>query len=555
MKKILALLLMVVCVFSAVACGGGSSYSKEDEYTNDGKLKIQYFGVDLDSLQAPLPDTTKVLNVIESKFNVKFDYLNGASTSWKQQLSQYIGGGDVPDIFFHTKNEPSYSQWLEDEYLFNYSEKLEDYPNLKQAFARFPEDGIKSMLGGDYYSYPIVMDTTTDEQIINEHALYYRRDWYTALVEKNYTPTSGRTLVDPEDPNFNYENFYDLLEAYTLGDPDGNGKKDTYGYCLTKDGGVYWWYPLLSMFDVQVDGWEKNAEGRWVPEVIGDKMKEAVMWIADLYDKGFINENYATTMTQAYMKTEFTNGNAGMMTYNATFPMGKGILDLMDRYIQPNGTLSDVVRAMPVVTGKNGQKQMFGYSNYYGYLAINNDISDTKKEKILEIMDWMLSEEGMMLLNYGIKDVHYKIENGEIVSLLGNIKGTQFPKTFYDTDVAPGVHRIKALVSWSTVIPNNIEYYDEQMQLLTAWEKKYLKMDELAYVAADTSFSIKIASLEELKIDSLQEIVGAIRGVNSADAKLQERLSLWDDFVSAYERQGDTYIEEMNEKAKLQHGL
>ena len=547
MKKITALSLATLCAFSMVGCkGNGDEFFKPDEFTEDGKLKIEFFGVDLDALQSRTNDTDMIMDVIEDKFNVSFEIINGSANSWKQQLSQYIGGGDVPDIFFHTKNEPQYSTWLKDKYLFNYSEMLDDYPNLKAAFGRFDEKGIKATLGGDYYSYPIVMDSTTDSDIINEHALYYRRDWYTNLVEKNWTPSSGRALVDPEDPNFNYLNFYDLCDGFTNGDPDNNGKNDTYGYSLTKDGGAYWWYPLLSMHGVLLDGWEKDAEGNWKPEVLSDKMKEAVLWIADMYDRGFINENYATTTTQTVMKNNFINGQAGMMTYNATYPMGKGVLDLMEKHTTADKELSDVVRAMPVVTGKDGTKKMFGYANHYGFLAINNDVSENKKKTILSIMEWFLSDEGMTLLNYGIKDVHYKLEDGKIKSLLGNNKAG-YPKTLYDDDVAPGIYRIKSFVSWSTPIPEVMEHRDEQMQLLTAWDKQYLIMDELSYVSADTSFSLKIAALEDLKTKTLQDIV--------SDVSAAEREDIWADFLTSYKRQGDTYITEINNKAESQLGL
>ena len=555
MKKFLAVGLAALCAASLVACNNNNgTYEKPDEFTSDGKLKIQYFGIDLDSLQSQTDGTTRIITAIENKFNVHFEFLNGSATSWEQQLSQYIGGGDVPDIFVHGKSEPQYSKWLEEKYFFNYSELLDDYPNVKAAFARYPEQGLKAVLGGDYYSYPIVMDSTTTSDVINEHALYYRRDWYTNLVEKNWTPSSGRALVDPEDPNFNYQNFYDLCEGFTKGDPDNNDIDDTRGYVLTKDGGVYWWYPLLSMHGVLLDGWEKDETGKWVPEVLSDEMKNAVMWIAEMFDNGFINPNYATTTTQAAMKSSFVNGEAGMMTYNATYPMGKGILDLMMPYAKNGKTLSDVVRAMPVVTGADGQKHMFGYANYYNYLAISNDISLNKKKTILSIMDWMLSDEGMKMLNYGIEGVHYHMDGNNLVSDLG-LNKAGYPKTLYDEDVAPGAYRIKGLVSWSTLIPTTIEHYEEQMQLLTAWDRQYLVMDELAYVSADTSFSFKVAALKELKSDTFQDIVAKIPGTNTAEGRREKREEMWDDFVTSYKRQGDTYIEEINEKAQTQLGL
>lgn len=551
MKKILTLIIAAVMSLGMVACGGGrgdGNYAKDDTYTADGKLKIQYFGVDLDSLQARTTATQKVIDVIENKFQVSFEILNGSATSWKQQLSQYIGGGDVPDIFFHTKDEPNYSTWLGEQYLFNYSEMLDSYPNVKAAFGRFPQD-LKVLLGGDYYSYPVVMDSTTDRSIINEHALYYRRDWYENLVAKNFVPSSGRALVDPESEGFDYNNFYDLAEGFTAGDPDNDSSTDTYGYSLTKDGGIYWWYPLLSMWGAMSDGWVKDDSGKWAPEAISDNMKNAVMWIADMYDNGLINSNYATTATQAVMKNDFANGVAGMMTYNATFPMGKGILDLMETYAVNGKTLSDVVRAMPVVTGADGTKKMMGYANHYGFLAINQDVSDNKKAKILSIMDWMLSDEGTMLLNYGIEGEHYQVENNEIVSLLGNDQ-YGFPRGFYDDAVAPGVYRIKGLVSWSTIVPKTIKHYSEQLQLLNAWKSEYLFADELQYISVDTGYALKIASLNDMVSSAYKDIVKRTTG-----DKASKRNEIWNTFVSNYTRSGDAYINEVNIQAKNLSGI
>lgn len=545
MKKIIVAVLAAVMLFSATACGGmgrgTGGGSLPDSFTDDGKLIIQMFGIDLDSLQSQTEDTKKIMDVIENKFNVKFTFLSGTTSSWENLLGQYIGGGDVPDIFFHTKQEPAYSTWLKDGYLFNYSEYLDDYPNLKAAFARYDEDSLKLSLGGDYYSYPIVMDSTTDREVINEHALFYRRDWYEALKAKNWQPSSGRKLTDPEDPGFNYLNFYDLCEGFTLGDPDGNGKNDTYGYALNKD--VYWMYPLFAMFGVNYNGWYKDGD-KWKPEAISDATKEAVMFVADMFDKGFINSDYAST-SQQVMKNDFCNALAGMMTYNATYPMGKGVLDLMEKYIPEGKSLSDVVRAMPVVTGKDGGKYMVGYSNFYGYNAINNDVSENKKKTILSIMDWMLSEEGMQLLNYGIENVHYKMNGGEMESLLG-IGTDGYPKTLYDDTVAAGIYRIKGLVSWSTLIPEHINHYEEQMQLLKSWgASEYLVQDELAYMAVSSDFALTIATLTDSVDLAYQNIINKISGDKTA-----EREKIWNNFVKTYTMKGDAYITAMNEQAK-----
>lgn len=556
MKKILSFVLALLMLLSLTAClddGTGNNTGHEDDmspgqqayienqYDEDGKLIISFFGIDLDTLQAQTEETKRIMDYIENKFNVKFKFLTATTSGWKNVLNQYIGAGEAPDIFFHTHDEPAYSTWLQDNYLFNFSTLLDDYPNLKAAFERYPVDEMKGYLGGDYYSYPVVMDQDIATNSINEHALYYRVDWYKNLVAKNWKPSSGRELVNPTDPSFNYLNFYDLCEGYTKGDPDNNGLDDTYGYALTKDGGVYWWYPLFSLFGVNWDGWHQDESGNWVPDCTSDDMKEALFFIADMYDKGFINSNYATTATQAVMKNEFVNGLAGMMCYNATYPMGKGILDLMKAYTTDGKELSDIVQAMPVPTNSHGEKTMFGYSNYYGFRAINNDIGVSKKKKILEIMEWMLSEEGQTVLNYGLEGIHYERDDqGNIVSKLGLDKNG-YPKTLYDESVAPGIYRIKGLVSWDTLIPDVMEDREEQLQLLTAWENQYLDVNPLGYVSVDPSYALTISQLNDMIEISYKEIVS-----KTTDEK---REKIWNDFVKKYNVIGNSYINAVNEKA------
>lgn len=549
MKKQLLSLSACVCIASSllISCNGNKINGLEegdyleDTFDKDGKLEVSFFGIDLDSLQSQTEGTKQIMDYIENKFQVKFKYINGNASGWETVLNQYIGGGDVPDIFFHEAGQPAYSNWRDDDYLFDFGQYLDEYSNLKKAFSRYDEKSMKNFLGGKYYGYPIVMDDLTDSEIVNQHGMYYRRDWYENLKAKNFTPKSGNKLVDPEDPSFNYQNFYDLCDGFTNGDPDNNGKKDTYAYSLTKDGGAYWFYPILSMFGVTYDGWYfDKTENKWLPDCTSSKMKEALDFMANMYDEGFIAQNYATSLTQTMMKNEFVNGVAGMMTFNTNYNIGEGILELMEQYETPTKKVKDIVRGMPIITGVNGTKRMYGYSNKYGFRSISNLVSINKKKKIMEIMDWMLTDEGMTLLNYGIKDKHYKVENGKIISLLGkNANGVE--KTLYDSDVAPGIYRIKGLVSWSTLIPTTIKHYDEQMQLINAWDKNYLVANPLQYCSVDTDYALLISQLK----DSITSCYQSIVNKSSKD----NRDKTWNSFVNNYNKKGASYINAMNMSA------
>ncbi len=552
MKKIIRLSLMLVLLLSLLcACGKKEETSSfeydEDNYTSDGRLIISFFGIDIDSLQAPTDDTKMVLDYIENKFNVKFDFINGSADGWKTVLNQNIGGGEIPDIWFHEVDQPQYSKWLKDDILTDFEPYLEDYPNLKKAFERYDLDQMRSYLGGGLYGFPLVLDDTVDEDLVNVHAMYYRRDWYDNVVAKGYVAESGNTIKDPEDPTFDYNDFYDLMEAYTKGDPDNNGKDDTYGLVMTKDGGIYWWYPILSMFDCANMQWYFNEEtNRLEPNLINEKTKAALEFMAKMYDNGLIYQSYSTTGTTSRIKNEFLNGSAGCLVFNAQFEHAVGILQYMEPFTQDdNGVtvkaMKDVVRGMPVVTNINGEKKIWGHTNKYGYRSINKFCSETKKRKIFDIMEWMLSEEGMTMLNNGIEGVHYHIENGKIISDLPNgPDGQQY--SFFNSNIARGVYFLKGLVSWSTPIAETEKYHDEAVQILTSWKQEYLEGSITSYCSVNPAYATTAKELEDITTIAFQKIVG-----KTSD---EEREKTWEEFVTNYTTKGNSYINAINRSAE-----
>ncbi len=548
MKRLISFLFVVImCISMLMGCGTDPVIEyDEDQYTSDGRLIISFFGIDIDSLQAPTKDTKMVVDYIEDKFKVKFDFISGSAEGWKTVLNQNIGGGDVPDIWFHEVDQPQYSKWLNDELLMDFEPYLSDYPNIKNAFSRYDLNQVRSFLGGKLYGFPLVLDDTVDEDLLNVHAMYYRRDWYNNVVAKGYVAESGKTIKDPEDPTFDYNDYYDLMEAYTKGDPDNNGKDDTYGLVLSKDGGVYWWYPILSMFDCANHQWYYNEEtDRLEPNLINENTKKALDFMAKMYDNGLIYEAYASAGTTARIKNEFLNGSAGCMVFNSQFEHAVGILQYMEPYLYDENNvkvheMSDVVRGMPVVTNVNGEKKIWGHTNKYGYRSINAFCSENKKRTILSIMEWMLSDEGMTLLNNGFEGVHYHIENGEIVSDLPyNAEGQQY--TFFNSNIARGVYFLKGLVSWSTPIPTTEKYHDEAVQVLTAWKQEYLEGSITAYCSINPAYATTAKELDDITTIAFQKYVGK--------TSAQERENIWKKYVEEYTRKGNSYITAINRSA------
>ncbi len=75
----------------------------------------------------------------------------------------------------------------------------------------------------------------------------------------------------------------------------------------------------------------------------------------------------------------------------------------------------DDFTAIMKVTGPDGKYALEGTDNWFSATFFAGGISDAKMEKLLDIMDWLLSEEGTMMAVYGKEGYDYEIVDGEVV--------------------------------------------------------------------------------------------------------------------------------------------
>ena len=109
LKRCATLLLAGGMIFGFTACGnhggedngsdsGGSVQSgneyegtKKDKFTGDGKLIVEYFGVDMDTLQSRSDDTQLIMDTIENKFQVSFKIMNRSAAASCPTFSSTTG--------------------------------------------------------------------------------------------------------------------------------------------------------------------------------------------------------------------------------------------------------------------------------------------------------------------------------------------------------------------------------------------------------------------------------------------------------------------------------
>ena len=108
--------------------------------------------------------------------------------------------------------------------------------------------------------------------------------------------------------------FYRLCRAFTLYDPDGNGKDDTYGYTSTVD--MYsdnWLYVAGGGYRIMEDN---NKDGKYEFSGTSDGNKYIVNFVNNLLTNGFMDPSWATNDASDKLAA-FGNGQVGIIENQA----------------------------------------------------------------------------------------------------------------------------------------------------------------------------------------------------------------------------------------------
>lgn len=409
---------------SPAATSASASASATPEATPEAAkepvaLTIMDFGID-DAAGAESP----IYKQIQEKTNVDLTIKSTPYNGYEDKLNVVMASGDIPDIFVCSglDNLAQYKRWIADGLVYDLTDNVASYPNLAAQLKKF--DALTAPTGNRHYGLPIISYRMTDRPCVNQHVFYVRQDWLDKLGLK--VPTT-------------IDEFAAVAKAFAENDPDGNGKRDTYGFSSC-DNGIWWMYPIFNAFDSSYERYRK-ADGKWSPELISDNSKAAVAFLRQLYADKILDPEFMLNTGDKLME-KFIAGKVGMYISN-----GRGHYNnLYDKMAlaYPDKDPKTLFTYTGILAGKNGEKRLDGFTNYWCYTLISNKSADDKKAKALELLDYLASDEGIELGRWGIEGTHYQVDGDKKVPLLpkddkGNFKNL--------SEVDPTA-KLKYLVTW-----------------------------------------------------------------------------------------------------------
>ena len=379
----------------------GCAPGGETEGDGEGPMTITvgFFKADIEFFEG---ENDPVLAHIEERFNVDFELKPVTWSNFRERYNLWATSGELPDYFAHAiTSTRQYNEWVDQGVVKALPEDLSAYPNIEAILDNPKYETF--LRDGRHYMIPRENDSPSGAGAAAQYGMLIRTDWLENMGL---------------DMPTNHEEFVEVLRAFTYGDPDGNGEDDTVGVIPREPNwgtqtitfpfypvgshGVYWDY----------------IDGQWFPSAYSDKNLPGLIALNEIHQEGLIDTDYVSMQSTQEPVDRFTQGRAGILL-TQPLPNAVEIIHNTWKKFNPDVDMFEVtafIRDYPWPAPDGNRYHM----NTIGFWAENffaGTVSDAKQARILEIADYLLSDEGQMYTLYGIEGETYAREEGEVVDL------------------------------------------------------------------------------------------------------------------------------------------
>lgn len=226
------------------------------------------------SAVVPVNKDGEMLKYFEEKFNVDFDVWNIESSKWHEILNLKFASGEVPDQM-EVKGFDTLQKYVNQDLLAEIPvDMLKEYaPFIYNEYIEKAVPGALKygMVDGKLYGIPKPVSS------IQRAPIVWRGDW----LEKIGMTSPPETL----------EQFEEAMYKFANEDPDGNGRKDTYGLSQTGMQAVYGAFGYLP-------GIWQERDGELVYASVQPEVKEALALLNKWYKDGVLDPEFITGENQ-----------------------------------------------------------------------------------------------------------------------------------------------------------------------------------------------------------------------------------------------------------------
>ena len=403
-NRILALALSAVMAAGLVGCqsGGNNSQSapektqeeaagdqKEQEASDSGSqdegsgdaesenISFSVFG----NIWAPYPESSDIYDKWQEETNTTINFEWTQADSFETQLAAKVSSQDLPDVIL-TETPQSL---IDEGVLVPITEYLEkDCPNFMGMLNDADMAYLTNVNDQEVYGMALIMD------IRGAYSTAIRSDWLDNLG-----------LEQPKT----WEEWVNVWTKFKQEDANGNGNANDEIPLAVEYANFYM---LESIFGINSNGYFSVENGEYIYDPENPKYEAFLDGMRQLYADGILYQEYITC-DAAQLSTIGSNNTLGTMV---NWAEQAKLLALASREVDEDALFSCITP----ITGPDKAAGIPARAKVQPKIYFTRAALESGKlERILKALDWLFSEEGILLTNYGIEGTHYEMVDGNPV--------------------------------------------------------------------------------------------------------------------------------------------
>ena len=387
--------------------GCNKNKSGADKYDKKGRLILEMKNV----YWSGFDGTDTYTEELNDMFGICVKPSNYDYASWDEMVNTAINGNNITDVIhFNLKAYnfgSTYEKWVDNMIIKALPDDMSKWPNIQAMLSHVSNiDALK--IDGKLYGIPIMNDIVNYEKDFSNFTYVYRRDW-AKQIDAMPANTSNPDYIPvyKEGDVYTWAEFERLVNAFRVNIKTLSGTDQA--SALVDES---WGFPSVTNFYKNVPHcFDKDENGKAInaftsPQYV-QGLNKAKEFVSNIY---YSQDQFNFAANKA---NELYKGSQAAVLYDNFSYENYSKLRKGMRSSEKVKNLDDATAIMKV-RGEDGKFALEGTENWFSMTMFNYDISEKKMNKILDLINYLLGEEGTRLAIYGKEGYDYNYVNGEI---------------------------------------------------------------------------------------------------------------------------------------------
>lgn len=385
-KKIWALLLTAAMIAGlAAGCGGKKEESGSGSTDENGVTTLTFYNSDL---QEDDPWTDPVAEILTEKTGVKLDTDHPVGED-KERISLMIAEQKFPDIIYAKGDAGSL---IDAGVLIDMTDLIEEYgPNIKKMYGdefdklKHSEDDPAIYQLSSYQMGGTKYEDSGTAQV-----------QFAVLKENNY-----------EVPK-SLDEFEKMIKDYLAAHPKTEDGMDMIGISLSASD-WHWMITLGNPSGYIAEGAPDN--GQWLIDedynatykFASEKVREYFQWLNRMYNEGILDPEFATQTHDDYI-AKISSGRV-LALFDTLWDYQDG-----EKILKQDGKLEQTYCGLPLGMDESVKVPTLMYQGLATGQGVGITTSCENPEAAIKYLDYICSDEGQVLVNWGIEGTNYLVD-------------------------------------------------------------------------------------------------------------------------------------------------